>query len=315
MIIKRIAGVEFNDGVVRAVELHGSEKSHRVTAIGTVDISDNVITEGVLVNNEAAIAVLKELWKKFSFKAKDIVFGVDNKYVLVRYADINNTDEKKFENDVKSQIQEFLPVDKNSVETDFLALSETEDEEGNKKTKTLIVAAGKKMLGDYISVFKSAKLRIEDIDINTLALCRLIPDDIDKEKGTVVINYKKEMMNLLILKNDQPLLARNIAIDTSNALNENEFVQEYLEAISKDIVSSMAYYNSITNDYVEKIFITGYGVWNESMTQFIRDTTKAEVTVVNPFINEKNKTGTPMVNRPYEFAIPYVLAQRGLESD
>ena len=65
MIIKRIAGVEFNDGVLRAVELYGSEKSHKVAAIGTVDISDNVITDGVLVNNEAAIAVLKELWKKF----------------------------------------------------------------------------------------------------------------------------------------------------------------------------------------------------------------------------------------------------------
>ena len=51
------------------------------------------------------------------------------------------------------------------------------------------------------------------------------------------------------------------------------------------------------------------------MTQFLRDTTKADVTVVNPFVNEKNRTGTPTVNRPYEFAVPYVLAQRGLESE
>jgi hypothetical protein len=51
------------------------------------------------------------------------------------------------------------------------------------------------------------------------------------------------------------------------------------------------------------------------MTQFIRDTTKADVAVVNPFVNVMNKTGTPLVSRPYEFAIPYVLAMRGLESD
>ncbi|MDX1358892.1 MAG: pilus assembly protein PilM [Clostridia bacterium] len=315
MIIKRIAGVEFTDGIARAVELNGSEKTHRVTAIGSVDITENVITDGVLVNNEAAIAVLKELWKKFTFKAREVIFGVDNKYVLVRYADIVNNDEKKFENDVEAQIQEFLPVDKNSVETDFLPLSVTETEDGKKKTKTLIVAAGKKMLGDYIEVFKGAKLKISDIDINTLALYRILPEDIDKEKGTMVINFKKEIMNLLIIRNDQPLLARNIGIDTSSALNETEFVQEYLEAISKDIVSSMAYYNSLTNDYIEHIFITGYGVWNESMTQFIRDTTKADVAVVNPFVNVMNKTGTPLVSRPYEFAIPYVLAMRGLESD
>ena len=315
MIIKRIAGVEFNDNNVRAVELVGSEKSHKVTAIGSVEISDNVITDGVLVNNEAAVAVLKELWKKFGFKSKEIIFGVDNKYVLVRYADIKNTDEKKFAIDVDNQIQQFLPVDKNSVETDYLALNEFEDDEGKKQTKTLIVAAGKKMLGDYIDVFKNSKLKISDIDVNTLAIYRLLPEDIDKDKGTVLINFKKDLMNLLVVRENQPLLARNIMIDTSSALNESEFVQEYLEAINKDIISSLAYYNSITNDYIEKIFITGYGVWNEGMTQFLRDSTKADVAVINPFVNKENKTGTPTVSRPYEYAVPYALGLRGLESE
>ncbi|MBN2558741.1 MAG: pilus assembly protein PilM [Clostridia bacterium] len=315
MIIKRIAGVEFTDNMVRAVEIYGSEKSHRITAIGSVEISDNVITDGVLVNPEAAAAVLRELWKKFTFKSKEVIFGVDNKYVLVRYADIKKTDDKKFANDVDKQIQQFLPVDKNSVETDFLPLSESEGENGQKMTKTLIVAAGKKMLGDYIGVFKAAKLRLEDIDVNTLAIYRLLPDEIEKDKGTVMINFKRDLFNLLVVKDKQPLLARNIMIDTSSALNETEFVQEYFEAISKDIVSSLAYYNSITNGFIEKIYITGYGVWNEGMTQFLRETTKADVSVINPFTNAKNRTGTPTVSRPYEFAIAYALAQRGLESE
>lgn len=315
MIIKRIAGVEFNDNVVRAVEIFGSEKSHRITSIGSVEISDNVITEGVLVNVDAAVAVLKELWKKYSFKSREIIFGVDNKYVLVRYADIKNSGDKKFINDVNKQIQQFLPVDKNSVEIDYLPLDEIEDEDGGKLTKTLIVAAGKKMLGDYIEVFKNSKLIISDIDVNTLAIHRMIPNDIDKEKGIVIINFKREMMNLLVVRKDQPLLARNIIIDTSSALNESEFIQEYFEEISKDITSSLAYYNSITNDYIDKIFITGYGVWNEGMTQFLRETTKAEVSVINPFVNEKNKTGTPTVARPYVYSVPYALALRGLESE
>ncbi len=51
------------------------------------------------------------------------------------------------------------------------------------------------------------------------------------------------------------------------------------------------------------------------MVQFLRETTKADVKVVNPFINEKNKSGTPDVPRPYEFAVAYALAQRGLESE
>ncbi len=36
MIIKRIAGVEFNDDTAKAVEIYGSEKSHKITALGNV---------------------------------------------------------------------------------------------------------------------------------------------------------------------------------------------------------------------------------------------------------------------------------------
>ena len=228
------AGVEFSDSIVRAVEVFGSEKFHRVTAIGTVDISDNVITNGVLVNTEAAAAVLKELWEKYSFKAKEVIFGVDNKYVLVRYADIKNSDEKKFGNDVKDQIQEYLPVDKNSVETDFLPLDETVDDDGNKTTKTLIVAAGKKMLGDYIEVFKDCKLKIEDIDINTLALSRLIPEDVlsQLESMNITAGIKHDIIRRMC-ESDRPMNAVVISEATKPQVGEKARIETYIEYMTE----------------------------------------------------------------------------------
>lgn len=315
MIIKRIAGIEITDNSAKVVELYGSEKSHKIKVLGNVEIADNVINDGVIVNKEAAAIAIKELFKVNSVKAKNIIFGVDNKYVLVRYADIESDGGKTFKDDVDKQIQQFLPVDRTSVELDYLPLSEVEGDAGEKKIKTLIVAAGKKMLGDYIWVFKESNLSIEDIDVNTLTISKLIPEDADKGNGVMMINFKKRIFNLLIMKDGQPLFARNIAIDTSGALNESEFIQMYFEAINKDIISSLAYYNSITGNFIEDIYITGYGVWNESMVQFLREKTKAEVKVVNPFINEKNKSGTPNVPRPYEYAVAYSLALRGLESE
>ena len=315
MIIKRIAGVEFTDSAVRAVEVYGSEKSHRITALGSVDLAEGIVVDGVITDPTAATAALADLLKKFSFKSKEVVFGVDNKYVLVRYADIERTSDKGLEKDVEEQIQQFLPVDKNSVVTDYFAMDESEDENGTKKVKTLIVAAGKKMLNEYIEVFKGNKLTINDIDVNTIAIHRLLPEKDDEKKGIALINFKREMFNLLILSGGKPLLARNMVVDTSNAIGEDDFVNEYFEGIKKDITSSLAYYNSLTREYIDIIYITGYGVWNENMVQFIREATSAEVKVINPFLNEHNRTGTPEVSRPYEFAVPYVLAQRGLESD
>ncbi len=315
MVIKKIAGVEFTDTAVRAVEIYGSEKSHRITALGSVELADGTVVDGVVVNVQAATAALADLFRKFSMKSKEIIFGVDNKYVLVRYADIIRTSEKNFSKDVDDQIQQFLPVDKNSVVTDYFPLEETEDDEGNKKVKTLIVAAGKKMLNEYTEVFKGCKLAINDIDVNTIAIHRLLPSKEDEKKGIALINFKKEMFNLLILSNGKPILARNMTVDTSNALDDKDFVNEYFESIKKDITSSLSYYNSLTRNYIDVIYITGYGVWNENMVQFLREATSAEIKVINPFLNEHNRTGTPEVARPYEYALAYVLAQRGLESD
>lgn len=315
MIIKRIAGIDVNDNSAKVVEIYGSERSHRITALGTVDIADNVITDGVIVNKAAAAVSIKELWTVNSVKTKNLIFGVDNKYVLVRYADIKSDGGKSLKDDIEAQIQQFLPVDRNSVEVDYLPLSEVEGDEGNKKINTLLVAAGKKMLGDYIWIFKENKFNIEDIDVNTLSIYRLLPEGADNDKGVMMINFKKGLFNILIVKNGRPLFARNISIDTSGALNESEFIKEYFEAINKDIITSLAYYNSTTGNYIENIYITGYGVWNESMVQFLREKTRAEVKVINPFINAKNKSGTPNVPRPYEYALAYSLALRGLESE
>ena len=315
MIIKRITGVEFTDTMVRAVEIYGSEKSHRITAIGNVDLEDGTVIDGVINDVPAATAALTDLLRKFSFKSKEVIFGVDNKYVLVRYADILKSEDRKLSKDIEEQIQQFLPVDKNSVVTDYFPMEEKEDEDGVKSVKTLIVAAGKKMLNDYIQVFKGCRMTINDIDVNTIAIHRLLSKDMEGTGGTALINFKKEMFNLLILDGGKPVLARNMTVDTSNALDESEFVTEYFESIRKEITSSLSYYNSLTRKFIDAIYITGYGVWNENMVQFIRESTSAETKVVNPFINEQNRTGTPEVTRPYEYAVAYALARRGLESD
>ncbi|HPJ22106.1 MAG TPA: pilus assembly protein PilM, partial [Clostridia bacterium] len=188
MVIKRMAGIEFTDAAIRVVEIYGSEKSHKITTLGSIDLAEGTVVDGVIVNVQAATAALADLIRKFSIKSKEITFGVDNKYVLVRYADIEKSSEKSLAKDVDDQIQQFLPVDKSSVVTDYFPLNEIESDDGEKKVKTLIVAAGKKMLNDYIEVFKGCRLTINDIDVNTIAIHRLLSSTDNEKKGTALIN-------------------------------------------------------------------------------------------------------------------------------
>jgi len=313
MLIKRVVGVEITDKFIRGVEILGSDKSHKITAVGFIELPQGIITDGVVQDVEKVAEQLQIFWKESGFKTKEVYYGIDNKYVLVRFADIPAEVDKNFKTVVMNQIQNFLPVEQKTVEIDYVPINREIKEDGSPNTKILVVAAGKKVIGESCTAFQKSGLELIDIDVNSIVISRLIPRGADDNKGVLLINFKKEMMNLLIMKNGLPLLARNITIDTNESLNENEFVKQYLDSISNDIINSLAYYNSETEEYIEKVFITGYGVWNEEMVHFIKETSKINVVAINPFVNEKNKGEQPKVSRPYEYGIAYALAMRGLE--
>lgn len=315
MIIKRVVGLEITDNFIRGVELLGTDKSHKIAAVGIVELPEGAVIEGVISNMEIVGENLAKLWNNAGFKTKEAFYGVDNKYVLVRFAEVKAPLDKHFKEAVIAQVQNFLPVDQKTIEMDFIPLTSDISESGEATTKTLIVAAGKKMISDSCELFKKCGIRLEDIESNNIVFSRLIPEGTDESKGILLINFKKQMMNLLIVKDGKPMLARNIIIDTNKSLNDSEFVNQYLESIGKDIVSSLAYYNSATEEYIERVFVTGYGVWNEEMIAFIKETSKTDVIAINPFDNDKNKGEQPNVTRPFEFAISYSLALRGLESE
>ncbi|MBN2852256.1 MAG: pilus assembly protein PilM [Clostridia bacterium] len=315
MLIKRVVGVEITDKFIRGVELLGTDKSHKIISVGIVDLPADAVVDGVILNVEKVSETIASLWNTAGFKTNEVYYGVDNKYVLVRFADIKAPVDKNFDSAVIAQAQNFLPVDQRTVEMDYVPLNSEIDSDGNSLTKTLIVAAGKKMIGDCCDAFKKCGLKLQDIEVNNIVMSRLLPIESEEDRGILLINFKKEMMNLLIIKDNKPLLARNINIDTNEAINENLFVQKYLESIGKDIVSSLAYYNSSTEEFIERVFISGYGVWNEEMVNFIKETAKTNVIAINPFKHSNNKGEYPEVSRPFEFAIAYSLALRGLESD
>ena len=315
MLMKKVVGIEITDKVIRGVEISGTEKSHKISTVGMIDLPKGIVVEGVIVDAEQVSSKLSELWNTVGFKSKDVYYGVDNKYVLVRFADIKTDDSTNFKTALLEQVQNFLPVDQKTVELDFVPLDKEVNEEGVQVTKTLIVAAGKKMIGDSCDVFKKGGLFLEDIEVNNIVISRLLPKGVDDNKGILLINFKKEIMNLLIIKNGKPMLARNIIIDIDSELQEEDFANKYLEKIGKDIVASLTYFSSTADEYIEKVFITGYGVWNEEMISFIKETSKTNVIAINPF-DRINKSGNKInIARPYEFGVAYSLAMRGLEGD
>lgn len=315
MIIKKMVGVEITDTEIRAVEMFGSIKSHKVLSVGSIALGEKIIEDGMILDMDKLSEAMIQLWRTYKIKSKDVFFGVDNKYVIVRYAEIPGIIDKNFKDKVSSQIQNFLPIDKNTVEIDFVPIDEIIGDSGERKVKTLVVAAGKKMINDYCQLFQNCGLRLEDIEVNNVVLSRNIPLNADKDKGILFMNFKKDIMNIYITKNDKPLLARNIAINTEGAVAEKDFISMYLSSIGDDLISSLEYYNSATEEYIDKIYITGYGVWNEEMVTFIRETSKINVEIINPFKHPNSKNPGLSVERPHEYSIAYALALRGLEGE
>ena len=158
----------------RAVELRDRPR-RPLGAFASIELPEGAVEEGMVVHPEAVGEALKKLWDRGGFKSREVLLGVSNHGVMVRYATMPKVPAEKLDNVIRFQAQEHLPIPLNSAVLDYLVIGETATESGA-ALEVLLVAAQRDMLTGFIEALNAARELI-DIDVSTLALMRIIPPD------------------------------------------------------------------------------------------------------------------------------------------
>ena len=251
--IKSVIGFEVDTAEIRAIELTKSNGAYSVLACGKIPLPAGTIEEGFIRNADEFNKALAELLQNGNFKSSDVVVGVNNENVIMRYASFPKVPEDKLRNMVLLQAQEFIPIPVQEMEIDYVIAGESLNDEEQPVVNVLLVAARRNMLEQLITVLGASKLQVVDIDASVLSVCRgLAPMTVGKKYA--LLNMTDDILNFLVIKDSEISMVRSITIPERAAdavksvfSQETETVpQEDLEAVGSMLASetnsSVSYY-------------------------------------------------------------------------
>lgn len=328
---KSIAGVEIDAYEIRVTELAGNAGAPKLLKAGRKVLPAGTVREGKVLNSDILADTLASLWKELNIGARDVILGVNNQDVIVRFAYFPKVTQDKVDNLIRYQAQEYLPISMNDVEFDYVVVGEEKDGE-SEKMKVLLVAARRNMIADFLRAFDRADLKVLDIDMSTLAVARLLPKEAMKST-CAAINIGYEQTNILILDSYQPQLARSLITEQRQAEDDGigqNSLYKYLatgnlpveeenrvfDAISGDIRNSINYFQSqVSSAVVGKIYLCGCGSRIRSLPKRLEEYSGIPVETLKPFgmVNTTAVKGILNAEEAGDFSISISLAMRNLE--
>jgi len=144
--------------------------------------------------------------------------GVSGPATVIRYINFPRMNEDEFKKSLRFEAQKYIPFATTEVNLDGYILKE---ELSSDKMLVLIAAVKKEFIGQRIKAIQDAGLRVNMVDIDSLALVNVFnfnysQDESQKLKAIALLNIGSSMSNLDILESGLPRLSRDIHIAGNN---------------------------------------------------------------------------------------------------
>lgn len=280
--IKSVIGFEVDSKEIRATEVSRSNGVYSIVACGSIPLAEGVIEEGFIRDADAFNIALTELMQSGGFRSTDVVVGINNQNVIMRYATFPKVADDKLRNMVLLQAQEFIPIPVQEMEIDYVVAGSSVNQDEQEITNVLLVAARRSMIEQYINILSASKLQVIDIDSSVLSYCRGLRADVVGQEKYAVLNMDDELLNFLVIQGDEISMVRSINIPDRVAENvkhlysnneEAELSEEDIEAVGtmlgSETSSSVSYYDmQMEGTPIENIyFITTASKENELLKE------------------------------------------------
>ncbi|MGN0519972.1 MAG: type IV pilus biogenesis protein PilM [Candidatus Fimenecus sp.] len=321
--LKSVIGFEVDTAEIRAIELTKTNGAFSVLACGKIPLPAGAIEEGFIRDADAFNQSLAELLQTGNFKSSDVVVGINNENVIMRYASFPKVPEDKLRNMVLLQAQEFIPIPVQEMEIDYVIAGESANDEEQPMINVLLVAARRNMLEQLITVLGASKLQVIDIDSSVLSVCRGL-SAVAPNKKYALLNLTDDILNFLVIKDKEISMVRSItiperAVDAVKSVfsTEAETVpQEDLDAVGSMLASetnsSVSYYAMQNmSEPIEQIYFVSAARDAEALAQMVSDSVYTIPVDIPTLYTEENLGLSQAVVK--EFAGCIGLAMQALE--
>ncbi|NLU51941.1 MAG: pilus assembly protein PilM [Clostridiaceae bacterium] len=313
-----VIGLEADSKEIRAVELKGTRKKPVIAALGSISIPEGIVRDGRILDIDKFNVYLQKLIEQNGFKAREVVIGVNNQDVIVRFATFPKVPQDKIRNMIRFQAQDYIPIPLEELQLDYVVLGEEGNDSGA-GLNVLLVGARKKMLNDFIEAVSKSNLTITEIDSTMLALGRAALLE-SNDGNFALITFNNDIGNIMIFNNGFLAIARTVSF-SNTLLNQPDFedAEDTLDAISDillgEVRTSVNYFRSQTYQDVARFCILGTSTYQNAVAEKLSLATGLSFEVLEPYkkLEESISKGKGKAFNLFGYVAAISLALRGLE--
>lgn len=325
-LLKRSSvGMEIDAKEIRVVYAEGSADKPVPRTFARYALPEGIVRDGKVINPVELGAAISALWAKESIKCRDVILGINNQDVIIRFAVVPALPKDKLHNLIHYQSTDYIPIPINEIELDYTMIGETDNNAGN-AYKLLLVAGRKNMLYDFISALEAARLNIVDITVSMLAMIRLVPEEA-RSQPVVIINLANDFGNIVILNRNEPGMARTFSypaglqpyLSKLSGFDKHDGFATLTEALDRvggylagEIRSSVQYYRNQEPDLVfHRVYLSGSHARTDGLVSSIQQLLQTEVELLDLMPAQKTRLMDGQLCTDY--TVCFSLALRGLE--
>lgn len=243
-------GVDIGASGIKIVEFANKKGRATLLTYGYAELPKAELGDRLLEDPKVAGELLARLCKESGVKTTQVMTALPTSNVFSTILTIPNAkDTRSRQTAVNTEVAKLtpLPISEMILQTTFLDEDKKKDQKdqtekkqtSEKKTdfRVLVTGAAKTFIQKYIELFKTAKLNLQAIDTEALALVRAL---VGKDKGAIMIlDIGSKKTNIIIVEKGIPFVSRSVNVGgntvTSQIMSQMRIDEQESERIKRDL--------------------------------------------------------------------------------
>ena len=210
----RVLSIEIGNSFTKICEIDYKVKKPKVYKVLTVETPEGVVVDGMLQPTQEYADHLVNALGTNGIRTKKVIFTISSTRVASREVQIPNVKANKIEALVKTNANDYFPVDLTQYEIGhYLAGGLTE--EG--KLRVMALAVPKALLDSYYQLAQMCGWEVECFDYSSNSLYQILRDE-KTETVTMMIKIDENNTIVTVLSAGKVLLQRTVAYGVQDAI-------------------------------------------------------------------------------------------------
>ena len=289
----RVLSIETGNSFTKICEIDYKVKKPKVYKVLTVETPEGVVVDGMLQPTQEYADHLVNALGTNGIRTRKVIFTISSTRVASREVQIPNVKANKIEALVKTNANDYFPVDLTQYEIGhYLAGGLTEDG----KLRVMALAVPKALLNSYYQLAQMCGWEVECFDYSSNSLYQILRDE-KTETVTMMIKIDENNTIVTVLSAGKVLLQRTVAYGVQDAIET--MIASGAYAVN-DPMSAVERFQKKT--CLNRVLHQGDKLWEENAGRWEdEDAGNVEVTAARQKITSSLETLIVGVSRVIDF--------------